>query len=216
VNRPACLLLLVTAVTLTDAADSRGADETWWLAAGPAVGGLSLDPHLADYRWDTTPAATVGVQTLVGRGWLAGGLRLGRANTTQGTGLVDAGEAPTVRLTSVELTAQARVVAVAGVELWLGGQVGRLNLRYAPDELTIDPGGEPLTVALEPIGEWAYGLGAELRYRVGSRLDVALQAERSSFALDTAHRRGDEIVTERERFYNWGARLLVAWSWNLS
>ena len=219
--RTVLLVIVLTAAVSVVAAERESATqvpagEVWWLAAGPAAGALSLDPHLADYRWDTTPAGTFGVQALTGRGWLAGGLRWWRSRTTQGTGLVAASTEPTVTLDGLELTAQARLVTVAGIELWGGGQVGRLHLRYAPDELIVDTGGVPLTVALDPIGEWTVGLGAELRHRVGSRVDVALQAEWSSFALDTAHRRGDEIVTERERFYNWSARLLVAWSWNLS
>jgi hypothetical protein len=214
------LLLALAAAAGADerlAATHAAADrDAWWLAAGPAAGSLSLDAHLADYRWDTSPAAVWGVQGLVGRGRLAGGLRLWRSRTTQGTGLVNAPEAPTVTLTGVELAAQVRVVTVAKVEVWGAAQGGRLHLRYAPDRVTVDPGGEPLTIDLAPIDEWTLGLGVELRRRVGRRVDVALQAERSSFALETSHRRGQEIVTERERFYNWSARLLVAWSWSLT
>ena len=40
---------------------------------------------------------------------------------------------------------------------------------------------------------------------------LALSAEASTFALDTAHRRGDEIVYQRDRFWNWSARLAVTW-----
>jgi uncharacterized protein YegJ (DUF2314 family) len=87
-----------------------------------------------------------------------------------------------------------------------------LFLAYDPDHLTFDPGaGEPITVAFDSISEWDYGFGTEIRGAVTAQLALALQADHTSFSLDTAHRSGDEIVASRERFDQWSLRLQVAW-----
>ena len=97
--------------------------------------------------------------------------------------------------------------------MWGLASVGRLHMSYEPDQLTFDVGGitEPITVDYTPISEWDFGYGLELRTVLMNQLAIALQAERSTFALDTAHRRGDEIVESRERFYSWSLRLQLAW-----
>jgi hypothetical protein len=91
-----------------------------------------------------------------------------------------------------------------------------LFLAYDPDQLTLDVGaGTPITVAFDSIAEWDYGFGIEIRGDLTAQLALALQAERSSFSLDTAHRSGDEIVETRERFDQWSLRLQAAWFWTL-
>ncbi len=218
-NRAGSILTVVAAALVLGAGAAPGQTGTasWRLDAGAAAGGLGLDPHLADYRWDVSPAATWGAQAAFTRGRVGCGLRAWRARTTQGTGLTAGPADLDVTLTGVELTAQTRLLTVAGCQLWAAVLGGRLHGAYAPDRLTAAVGGgEPVTVVFAPLDTWTWGLGAELRRPLGRSLGLALQAERTGFALDTAHRRGADVVTARETFHNWSARLLVAWSWSLS
>ena len=102
---------------------------------------------------------------------------------------------------------------VSVVELWGTGYAGRLHLGYDPDRLSFDPGGlaEPVTVVYEPISEWEFGYGAQLRGEPTKHLALAIEAGRSAFALDTAHRRGDEIIQSREWFHGWNIQLQISW-----
>lgn len=187
----------------------------FWLEAGPAAGGLGLDADLADYRWDTRPASLWGGRVLAGQGPLALGLCGWRAATTQSTGLPGEATAPRVALTTLAAVGLARVASPLGCELWLGGQAGRLHADWEPGELVVDQGGEAVTVRFVDVDEWSLGVAAEIRRRLGRDLSLSLQAERSSWSLDTAHRVGDAIEYRRDRFANWTARLQVAWRWHL-
>jgi len=189
----------------------------WWLSTGVGAGAVSPDQSLANYRWDTTPASLYALQATAGRGRFAGGLRLSRWATTQGTGLNLDQPDPRVRLTSFDVVAQGRLVTWAGFQLWASGSVGRVGLSYTPDELILAtglPGGD-LEVNYDPITETVLGYGLELRRNFGSKLAVSLLGERTGFALDTRHRRGDEIVNERETFSNWSIRLQLSWVFDL-
>ncbi len=185
----------------------------WQLAIGPMAGALGLDRDLADYRWDTRPALQAGAHATLYRGRFGAGLRFWRARTTQASGIPGESQAPRVNLTGIELVGQVRFVTYAGVELWGSAHGGRLHLGYDPDQLTFDLGltSGPVTVDYEPISEWDLGLGLELRGELTTHMALSLQAESSTFALDTSHRRGDEIVQSRERFYGWSLRLQVSW-----
>lgn len=185
----------------------------WRLAVGPVVGGLAFDQKLSDYRWDTRPTIQSGVQATLYRGWFASGLRVWRARTTQASGIPGETQVPRVNLTGVEIVGQVRVVRYGGIEVWGSAHGGSLHMGYDPDQLTFDPGGAGglVTVAYKPISEWDLGLGLELRRLLTSQIALAVQAERSTFALNTAHRRGDEIVASRERFYGWSLRLQLSW-----
>lgn len=194
-------------------------------AAGPATrmevgivaGGIALDPHLEDYRWDTGPAWQSGAQTTLLRGRFGAGARVWRSGTTQATGIPGEDQAPRVTMTGVELTGQIRALSVRGIELWGSLHGGRLFLGYDPDSFTFDVGGVgPVTVAYEPITEWDYGVGAAIRGELGAHMALALQADLTSFSLDTAHRRGDEIVETRERFSTWNLRAQASWVFDLN
>lgn len=187
------------------------AAEPWRLEVGPVAGAVALDPALSDYRWATEPSLQAGLATAVGRGRWSLGLRLLRSETSQGTGLGPSYADPTVRLTSGELLARYEVARPLGVAVGVTGHAGWLHLGYTPDELEIAAAGDPVNVDYEPVDEAVLGGGLELRRGVGRSWDVALAADASSFALDTSHRRGDGIVHSRERFWNWSARLTVAW-----
>jgi len=183
------------------------------LAIGAIIGGIAFDPSLDDYRWDVSPAMQSGAQATLYWKRLAAGARLWRAHTTQASGIPGETQAPRVNLTGVEFTAGARALSIRGVELWGSAYAGRLLLGYDPDQLTFDSGGigEPITVAYQPIDEWDVGAGIALRREIARQMSLALETTATSFALDTAHRRGSEIVEARERFYTWNLRFEVAW-----
>ena len=206
-------LLLAAVASLPCAAVAASADR--WVAVGPTAGGLGLDSDLADYRWDTRPASQWGAQAMVGRGRLAGGLWAWSAGTTQGTGLPEADVTPRVALRSIAAVGLVRVASPLGCALWLGGQAGRLRMRWEPGELAIETGAGPVTVAYQDIDEWSLGVVAELRRSLGRGVVAGLQVERSGFALDTAHRNGGAVELGRDRFTNWSARLQLAWQWAL-
>jgi len=189
----------------------------WWLATSVGAGAIAPDENLANYRWDTTPTSLYALQASAGRGRFAGGLRLSRWATTQGTGLNLSQPDPRVRLTSFEFVGQARLVTWVGLQVWATATAGRVGLSYTPDEITIVtglPGGD-IAVNYQPITETVWGYGLEVRRNFGQNLAVALLGEKAAFALDTSHRRGDEIVNERERFSSWNLRLQVSWVFDL-
>jgi hypothetical protein len=197
-------------------AEDNDADSGWRVGVGAMLGGISFDSHLDDYRWDVSPALQTGAQATVHHGRFATGARLWLAHTTQASGLPGQTQAPRVNLTAVEWIGQGRMISHRGVELWGMVHGGRLFLAYDPDQMTFDPGaGAPITVAFDSIAEWDYGVGIEIRGRPTAQLALALQAEHTSFSLDTAHRNGDEIVEARERFDQWSLRVQAAWLWNL-
>ncbi len=209
-------IALVTSAGSARAGDSGaepGTGSVWRLSVGVFAGGLAVDQRLENYRWDTRPAVQTGIEATVYRGRFAAGARLWGSRTTQAIGIPGAGESPRVNLTGVEAVGRARLFELRGVELWGSGHAGRIHLGYSPDRLTFDTGvlADPITVAFDPIAEWEFGFGAGLRRGVTEHLAVSLDAERSSFALDTAHRRGEEIVESRDWFHSWSLRLQVSW-----
>lgn len=206
------LALLIIVFGQAASALAVDATHSWWLATGLGAGAISPDQNLANYRWDTRPATLYGAQAAVGRGRVAAGLRYSRWGTTQGTGLLQGGPDPQVRLDTFELVGQYRLAEVAGIQLWGTALAGRVGLSYTPDQVIIDDSGAgDITVNYAPITETSLGLGLELKREFGRKLTAALQAERSGFHLDTNHRRGDEIVSARENFANWSLRLQVSW-----
>ena len=215
----ACLLLhgaVATHAGPVTASGDNTAGSDWQLAIGPLIGATALDQSLANYRWDTRPALQSGVQATLYRGRFGAGVRVLRSQTTQGSGILGATEAPQVNLTSFDIIGEARVVRYLGAELWGTAHTGLLHLGYDPDQIVFDPGaGGPITVAYDPISEWDFGLGLEVRRELMTHMALSLQAEGSTFALDTARRRGNEIVQSRERFYGWSLRLQVSWLLNL-
>ncbi len=192
---------------------TRETPTNWWLATSLGAGAISPDQDLANYRWDTTATAQYALQATAGQNRWAAGIRFSRWATTQGTGLAADGPEPEVRLNSFDLVAQMRLVQWAGFEMWGTGLAGLVNLTYTPDQLVIDGigAGDDVTVNYDPITETNLGLGVELRHAFGRQLKASIAAERAGFKLDTSHRRGNEIVNDRESFQNWSLRLQVAW-----
>lgn len=174
------------------------------------TGSTQFDAGLADYQWNTTPRFGWGILGLVGRGRLAAGLELWRAGTTQAIG--DLGPAPEVIATSAELVGEARLVAHRGTGLWLRGHGGLLRLGYHPDQIAIQPPGpvSPIAVALAPVNTWTAGAGVAVRRALSDRWTLGIGVDARRFAIDTAHRAGNEVVYARETFGDWSARCEVA------
>ena len=210
-----CCLLVSTATRVSaDEAESETSPASdWRLAIGPVAGAVMFDRSLDNYRWDIGPTLQTGLQATLYRGRFGAGVRLLRAQTTQASGIPGEAQVPHVNATGLDIVGELRVVRYRGAELWGSAHAGRLHLGYDPDQLTFDTGGVggPVTVAYDPISEWELGLGLEVRGELTRHMALSLQAEQSSFALDTAYRSGAAIVQTRERFYNWSLRLQVAW-----
>jgi hypothetical protein len=178
------------------------------VTVGPIVGTVVLDSHLSDYRWDTRARAVWGAAGRADLGRLGGGLRVWRASTTQSLGIPGEDDSPRVSLTGVELLGETRVASFAGVRLLASATAGLLRIAWSPDAVTVDDGtGQSIEVGFAPISEWTGGAGLGLRRPVAGGLEAGVVVERSWFRLDTSHRAGGGIVTERDTFGIWSARV---------
>jgi hypothetical protein len=64
-------------------------------------------------------------------------------------------------------------------------------------------------VDFKPIRELEGGVGLALRRSLGWGLGASAAAEHGWFSLETSHRRGGQIVTERETFGSWTGRVEI-------
>lgn len=182
-----------------------------WLSVSGLAGSTQPDRGLADYQWDTTPHLAWGMKAMAGAGRFGAGIRLWRTRTTQDLGL--AGETdPAVTSTSLELVGSARLASAWGTDVSATAGAGWLRLAYQPDEMTLDTGGGGTVVSFAPIDEWIGGVGLALRRPALGPWALGLEVDHRRFALDTAHRSGPAIVTERPTFSEWSARLELAWT----
>ncbi len=178
--------------------------------AGPWIGVLALDPHLADYRWETDARTVWGAGAIASARRFAAGARVWRASTRQGTGVPGDDRTLSVALTGFEGIGEARLFSALGVRALATGSAGLLRLDWSPRELSLDDGsGSALLVTFEPVHEASAGVGLALRRALPFALQIAVGAERTWFGLDTAHRRGAEIVEEREVFGSWTGRVEI-------
>jgi hypothetical protein len=189
------------------------AQESWRLDLGAGVAALAWDEQLSDYRWDVRPSAALQLHASALHGPWALGLGLGTTSTLQESGIPGETLAPRVALHTLELHAAFRVAQWQGIQLWGQAHGGRLMMRYEPDQFSfaVPGGGEPIVVDYAPVDEWTGGLAASLRREFFGNLALAAQLTHSSFALDTSHRRGDEIVHERQGFHNWSLGISASW-----
>jgi hypothetical protein len=205
ITAAAVLLTAVTASAQTE--DAPAARWRAWVA--PTVGALALDPHLGDYRWDTSISVQPGIRAGVQHARWAAAVRTSWAGTEQATGVIGETADPDVHMTQLDLALEGRVVSLRGVDLWGSAHGGKLFLGYEPGEMTVDAGGTPVTVTFDPITEWCWGFGAAFRRDLTQHLALGLQVDQTTFRMDTAHRRGDEIVEARESFSNWSLALAL-------
>jgi len=182
------------------------------------VAGVTVfDAHLGDYRWDTRPAFALGTRVAWTGRHFGLGLGMTRARTTQASGIPGETTAPVVNLTGFDLDGRARLCTVWNTEVWSVARGGLMLIGYEPDVVTYASGiaGTPITVAYDGIREWTLGGALSLRHALGAHLVAGLDGGVTGFALDTAHRSGDEIVNERETFVNWDVRAELAWRFEI-
>lgn len=196
------------------AAWPRASKAAWRVEASA---GLALpDADFADFRWDTGPQALAGAGLAWEQGANALGLRLERHGGSQVTGLPGA-PARALGLTSLEVQLGRRLAPPAGplgVELWLQGHLGWLQLGYDPDRLTLagaGPAGEDLRIDFAPVDPLCGGGGLLLRRALAAEFALGLNLDALAFALDSARRVGDAVRLERERRTNWRLSLRLDW-----
>lgn len=210
---PAALLpraALAAALCLAAASGTARGASLPWVGIGLTGGAVAPDPHLADYRWDAGAHGLAGAEVLAGVRSISGGLRVSTWTTAQSLG--SAAPAPEVRLTAVDLVGRLRLLSAAGFSLWGTASGGRISVRYRPDRAVLEiPGTDPIPVAFEPETAWTWGLGIGLERGLPGGFVLGAEADRSAFALDTAHREGDRVVRERESFRNWSVKLRLFW-----
>lgn len=175
------------------------------LLAGPTL----PDPSLSDYHWRMTPRMGWGAETWVGFGRYAGGIRLWTTSTPQEIGASGAPASTTVTRTSLELVGRATLAHVAGLEFFASAGAGRVHLGYHPDRVSIPSPGGPVDVTFAAIDEWIGGGGLGLSRPLAHGWDAGLELEHRIFTLDTAHRAGTTVVSERSTFGDWSARLAL-------
>lgn len=181
------------------------------IVLGPSAGVLLLDSHLADYRWETDARPIWGVSALATSGRVAGGARVWRASTEQATGIPGDTRKLDVALTGVDAIGEVRVATFLGARLSTTASLGLARFEWSPRELSLSDalGGPPIVVDFEPLNELEGGAGLAVRRFLGWGLEASAAAEHSWFSLETSHRRGDVIVTERETFGSWTGRVEI-------
>jgi hypothetical protein len=180
------------------------------LSVGALAGSVVLDPHLADYRWESGAHAAWGALARVQAGPLHVGARAWRSATTQSLGIPGDDRALDVRLTGADLSAEFPVAGAAGFALAATASAGLLHVGYSPDALELPDGGAGTTVVgFAPITAPAWGLGAGMHRALGSRLAATASLGRTWFRMDTSHRDGDSIVSRSETFGHWMAQLTL-------
>jgi hypothetical protein len=173
------------------------------LAPAPAAPAVGLEPlQLGVARLDAayTESAGMGSRTAARLGLgarlrvhaaLELGFALGKSSGRTDFGLLGG---PSARLersdASVEL-AWRTPLAVAGWALQAAAGAGRLTLRYHPDALALDLGGETYVVALDDVGAWTEHVAAELLHGLSGRAQIVLRTAWTFYALRIATPAGD-------------------------
>ncbi len=184
----------------------------------PLAGAILFDEALGDFAWARGPHPVWGAEASARFGRFHAGTRFWRTGTTQdagvpGAGALGANESSDVVLQSVQMTAGVTLFRRAGTSLGLIASTGHLGMRYEPSfvEYAIEGTAETVRVDFAPIDEWVGGAGLSLNQGIGGRFSFRGEVESVFFSLDTDHRDGDEIVSERSRFQNWIARASLSY-----
>ena len=180
-----------------------------WASLGLLTGPTLPDPSLSDYQWRMTPRIGWGAESFTGIGRYAAGIRVWSTSTPQELGVSGAPAATTVTRTSFELVGRATLARLAGYEWTASASAGRVHLGYRPDQVSISTAGGPVDVSFAPLDEWIGGGGLGLRRPLAGPWSAGLELEHRIFALDTAHRAGTTVVSERSTFGDWSARLAL-------
>lgn len=208
---------LLTCALLAHASWAYAAEPFAWCSLGILGGTTMMDPDLAHYQWDIRPSGAWGVVALAGRGPFAIGVRGSRSNTTQRLTLAGVTTpSPSVVLTTLDVTTRVKLASVLGLAVSGALSAGQLRTVYRPSHLSIPVAGGPdLETTFSPIHTWVGGAGATMGRSISRRWGMTLAVEREIYHLETAHRRGNEIVYERETFATWNGRLELARTFEL-
>lgn len=185
-----------------------------WGSIGLNLGATQPDGTLSKYRWDTDRQRLVGVRAMLGLGRFAVGARYSMSSTDQGLGVLGADSRPDVDLKSYEAVVQVDLISWLGCRLSASGTYGDTRISYDPDVVALDlfGSGDPTVIELRPIESQTAGYGLGLRRNVLPGVGVGVQVDRSFFEMATAHRSGEVILIEEERFWQWNARAELAWT----
>lgn len=205
------LALLCAFGTPAVATHARAEDARFTVA--PLAGAILLDEALGDFAWARGPHAVWGAELNARFGRFHAGTRFWRTGTTQEAGIPGASESSDVALQSVQMTGGFTLFQRAATSLGLVASAGHLGMRYEPSfvEYAIEGTSETVRVDFSPIDEWIGGAGFSLQQGIGGKFSFRGEVESVFFSLDTDHRDGDEIVSERSRFQNWIARASLSY-----
>jgi hypothetical protein len=177
-------------------------------------GGLFPDPDLADFGWETSVRPAGAVTAAFSNEKCTAGLRLSRAVTSQSIGDLPGEPAKAdVRLSQAVAAAELDILRLSGFDLRTLASLGFLHLGYSPDRVAFAApleGSDSLSVELDSITEPTAGFGLAVGRALGRHFEVDLRGERSWFRLDTSHRKGEEIVSERRAFGLWTIALSLS------
>lgn len=184
-----------------------------WLSVAALVGSTQPDAKLADYQWETSPAAGWGGELMAGRGRASLGIRFWSSETRQAMDVPGASvSSAAVNEMTVDAVLAARLWTLGGMDIEPSLSGGRLHLGYHPDQIMIPTGGPSgaMTVQLGPVNEWQWGAGLGLSRPIGGVWNAGLGVDRRFYSLDTAHRSGSVIQNARESFGDWSVRFRIA------
>lgn len=209
-RRAIAFVLLACGLVGSGPTAARAADATW-LSLAALGGSTRIDPRLSNYAWDIRPRAAWGVLASAGHGPLSLGARVWRSSTVQAMELPGLTTSPAVHSTTLDALLRMRVATLMGTRVSADASVGSLRIDYRPGHLSVPQGsGAPLEVDLAPIRRPVSGGGFSLQHDIHGGWAAGLSLDRRFFGLDTAHRRGAEIVYGRETFGDWSARFEFA------
>jgi hypothetical protein len=164
------------------------------------LGGIRLDAMYGNVAGvDARLPLRLGLgMTWVGPRALGLGVGFGRASVHTDFGLL---EGPRVRLERADSSVELRwrpPLALLGVTLQAGAGLGRLTLRYHPDAVRFEVGGESFEVALEQVSTWTRHLAAELVYALPANAHLALRTAWTFYDLEVATPDGEESRAVRD------------------
>lgn len=187
-----------------------------WFGVTGGAGWVAPDGDLADYGRDVRPGGALGLEGRAGLGPWTLGLRGVTGARPQDLGPIGAGGtslSTDARTTRLELVGRRQVARLAGQTLALAASAGRARVSFDPGSVVIDDGsGGTLDVTLAPVSAWTVGGGVAIERALGPTWTAGVEADASRLAMDTAHRVGDEIVTERTAFTDWSVRVTLGWN----
>lgn len=205
-------LALICALGTPAVATPASAEEARFTVA-PLTGAILFDDALGDFAWKRGPHTVWGAEGSARFGRFHAGTRYWRTGTSQAAATPGANGSADVSLQSVQMTGGVTLFQRAATYLGLIASAGHLGIRYEPSfvEFAIEGTSETVRVDFAPIDEWIGGAGFSLNQGIAGKFSLRAEVESVFFSLDTDHRNGDVIVSERSRFHNWIARASLSY-----